>query len=210
LDEAISRIKSYDWIIFTSVSGVDIFFQRLHKIGLDSRALAHAKIGVIGPATYKAVDSHGITPDYMPRTYTGHGLIAGLKGKQLTGKKILLPRADIADDEITRGLAGLKAAVDEIAVYRTVRPEYDRTELQDTLFRRKVDIITFTSSSTVTNFVAGLSRIEISKIRAKIACIGPKTAQTAMKAGLTVDISAKQQTMPGLLEAIEDYFTEET
>ncbi|MGD0855141.1 MAG: uroporphyrinogen-III C-methyltransferase [Dehalococcoidia bacterium] len=210
LDEAISRIKSYDWIIFTSVNGVDIFFQRLHKIGLDSRALGHAKIGVIGPATYKALESYGITPDYMPKLYTGHGLIAGLKGKQLTGKRILLPRADIADDEITKGLAGLKAAVDDVALYRTVRPEYDITELQDTLFRRKVDIITFTSSSTVTNFVAGLSRKEISKIRAKIACIGPKTAQTAMKAGLRVDISAKQQTMLGLLEAIEDYFTEET
>jgi uroporphyrinogen-III synthase len=210
LEEAISRIKTYDWIIFTSVNGVEIFFQRLHKTGVDSRALAHAKIGVIGPATYKAADSHGIKPDYMPKTYTGHDLIAGLKGKNITGKKILLPRADIADDEITKGLVNLKAAVDDVALYRTVRPQYDRTELQDTLFRGKVDIVTFTSSSTVTNFVAGLSRIEISKIRAKIACIGPKTAQTASEAGLAVDIVAKKQTMPGLLEAIEDYFTEET
>ncbi|MCX6006143.1 MAG: uroporphyrinogen-III C-methyltransferase [Chloroflexi bacterium] len=209
LEEAISRIKTYDWIIFTSVNGVEIFFQRLHKIGLDSRALAHAKIGVIGPATYKAMDSHGITPDFVPKIYTGHGLLAGLKGKKITGRKILLPRADIADDEITKGLVRLKAAVDEVALYRTVRPGYDRTELQDMLFRGKVDIVTFTSSSTVTNLVAGLSRKEISSIRSKIACIGPKTAQTALEAGLTVDVIAKKQTMEGLLEAMEEYFREE-
>jgi uroporphyrinogen III methyltransferase/synthase len=87
---------------------------------------------------------------------------------------------------------------------------HDRAQLQDTLLKGKVDIITFTSSSTVTNFVAGLRRTEISKIRSRIACIGPKTAQTATEAGLRVDISAKKQTMPGLLEAMEEYFREET
>ncbi len=210
LEEAISRINTYNWIIFTSVNGVEIFFQRLHVMGLDSRALAHAKIGVIGPATYKAMESYGITPDYMPREYTGHGLIAGLKGKHLSGRRILLPRADIADDEITKGLVGFKAAVDEIAVYRTVRPADGKTKLLDLLSPEKVDIITFTSSSTVTNFIAGLSSKEISRIRSKIACIGPKTARTATKAGLRVDVIAKKQTMAGLLEAMEDYFRGET
>jgi uroporphyrinogen III methyltransferase / synthase len=210
LSGAISRIKDFDWIIFTSVNGVDIFFRKLQTLGLDSRAMANAKVGAIGPATCKALAGHGITPDYVPAIYTGHGLIEGLKRKRLYGKRILLPRADIADDEITKGLVSLKAEVAEVAVYRTVRPVYDKIEMKKVLFQGKVDIITFTSSSTVTNFAAVLSRKEILRIRSKIACIGPKTAETAAKAGFTIDVSARKQTMPGLLEAMEDYFREDT
>jgi uroporphyrinogen III methyltransferase / synthase len=210
LDEAISRLRDYDWIVFTSVNGVEIFFGKLQRLGLDTRALANAKVGAIGPATCKALETHGIRPDYVPEKYTGHDFILGLKGKKLAGKKILLPRADIADDEIIKGLVNLRAEVDEVAVYHTVRPKYDKAELLKLLVPGELDIITFTSSSTVTNFVAGLSPKEISRVRSKIACIGPKTAETASLAGLRVHVTAGTQTMPGLLEAMEDYFREDS
>jgi uroporphyrinogen III methyltransferase/synthase len=210
LDKAISKIGDYDWIIFTSVNGAEIFFDRLEHIGLDSRALAKAKVGAIGPATRKALETHGIIADYVPDIYTGHKFVAGLKGRKIAGRKVLLPRADIADDEITKGLVSLKAEVDEVAVYHTVRPQYDKAELRNLLMPGKLDVITFTSSSTVTNLVVGLSPKDISRIRCKIACIGPKTAETASLAGLRVHVTAGTQTMPGLLEAMEDYFREDS
>ncbi|RPJ62049.1 MAG: uroporphyrinogen-III C-methyltransferase, partial [Dehalococcoidia bacterium] len=209
LDNAISQISTYDWIFLTSVNGVEIFFQRMKKFGLDARALSGLLIGVIGPATGKALVNHGITPDYMPGVYTGNDFITGIKDRHLAGKRVLLPRADIADDEIIRGLLKLKAKVDEIALYHTVHPDYDVTEFRKLILGNNIDIITFTSSSTVNNFISGLGKRDIKRISAIIACIGPKTAFTAEKAGLKVNIVAKKQTMEGLLEAMEDYLREE-
>jgi uroporphyrinogen III methyltransferase/synthase len=209
LDDALSSLDKYDWIAFTSVNGVEIFFSRLHDLGLDSRCLSGLKIGAIGPMTGRALQKMGITPDYLPAEFTGRGFVAGLKKRQVARQRFLLPRADIADDEITQGLKKLGAAVDEIATYSTVRPRSNKTRLRELLLKGGIDVVTFTSSSTVTNLLSGLSKAEIAGIQPKIACIGPKTARTAAAAGLKIDILAGEQTMPGLLAAMEDYFRKE-
>lgn len=206
LDDALSHLDKYDWIAFTSVNGVEVFFSRLRDSGLDSRCLSGLKIGAIGPMTRQALQKMGITADYMPAEFTGQGFVAGLKKQQAAGQRFLLPRADIADDEIIQGLKKIGAGVDEIAVYSTTRPRSNKTRLQELLFQDNIDVITFTSSSTVTNLLHGLNKAEIAQIRPVIACIGPKTARTAAEAGLGVAIIAGEQTMPGLLSSIEDYF----
>ena len=209
LDNALANLNKYHWIAFTSVNGVEIFFSRLHDLGLDSRCLSGLKISAIGPMTGRLLQKMGITPDYLPAEFTGRGFVAGLKKRLVGRQRFLLPRADIADDEITQGLKKLGAEVDEIAVYSTTRPRSSQTRLRELLFKDNIDVITFTSSSTVTNLLSGLSKVEIARIQPKIACIGPKTARTAVKAGLKIAIIAKEQTMPGLLAAMEDYFKEE-
>jgi uroporphyrinogen III methyltransferase/synthase len=209
LDRGISNLNEYDWVAFTSFNGVEAFFRRLSELKMDSRALAGLKIGAIGPMTARALQERGITADYIPEVHTGQGFIRGLKKTTTRGKRFLLPRADIADDEITAGLKKLGARVDEIAVYRTTMPRRNLTKLKDLLLPGNLDVITFTSSSTVTNLLAGLGSAKIRHIKAKIACIGPKTAATAIKAGLKVDVLAREQTMVGLIEAIEEYFRKE-
>jgi len=209
LDRSISGLKEYDWVVFTSVNGVDAFFRRMNDLMLDSRALAGLKIGAIGPMTARSLGERGITADYIPRVYTGQGFIRGLSKSTAGGKRFLIPRADIADDEITAGLKKLGAHVDNIAVYHTSRPRRKLYRLKNLLLPGNLDVITFTSSSTVTNLLAGLGSAGIGRISAKIACIGPKTASTARKAGLKVDILAREQTMAGLIEAMEDYFRKE-
>jgi uroporphyrinogen III methyltransferase/synthase len=209
LDRGISGLHNYDYIVFTSVNGVEAFFRRLGEMELDSRALAGLRIGAIGPMTARALRERGIMADYIPGVHTGQGFIRGLKKTDARGKRFLLPRADIADDEITAGLKKLGARVDEIAVYRTARPRRNLARLKDLLLPGNLDVITFTSSSTVTNLLAGLDSAEIHHINAKIACIGPKTAATAIKAGLKVDVLAREQSMAGMIEAMEEHFCKE-
>jgi len=209
LDRRISELHGYEWVGFTSVNGVEAFFHRLNESGQDSRALAGLKIGAIGPMTARALKERGITADYIPEVHTGQGFIRGLKKNEVRGKLFLLPRADIADDEITTGLKKLGARVDEIAVYRTIRPPGGLAKLKNLLLPGNLDVITFTSSSTVTNLLVGLGKADILRIRAKIACIGPKTAASVKKAGLKVDILAREQTMAGLIEATEEFFRKE-
>jgi uroporphyrinogen III methyltransferase / synthase len=209
LDDALGRLTDYDWIIFTSVNGVELFFERLHSLGLDARALAKARIAAIGPSTGVSLRKQGLCADYVPGKYTGRDMVSGMKKLGISGARVLLPRADIADNEISSGLVKLGAMIDEFAIYHTVKPGFKASELKRLLSDSNVDIITFASSSTVTNFVNELTGKEISQIKAKIACIGPKTAATAGKAGLTVDIIAEEQTMAGLARAIEDHITKE-
>lgn len=208
LDNAVMGIRDYDWLILTSVNGAELFFRKLFELGMDARALAGVKVGAIGPATSECLAKYGIAVDYVPGRYTGRGLVSGMKKKNVSGKKILLLRADLADAEITNGLKNLGAIITEHVIYHTVRPRSASSEIKKLISSGKIDIITFTSSSTVTNFVHGLTARQIQSIKSIIACIGPKTAATARKAGLKVHIVAKEQTIPGLVQAVEDYFRE--
>ena len=210
LDHVVSSLEHYHWIIFTSVNGVTAFWQRLHNLKKDSRALSKLKIGAIGPATAQALKAQGIIPDYIPEVYTTEGIIAGLKNQDIVGQRFLLPRADIADKELGRGIARLGASVDEVTAYRTVPANESINQAKEMILSGKIDVITFTSSSTVSNLVAAFGEEPPAVNGAKIACIGPKTAETAAKAGLSVDILAKEQTIPGLVMAIEEYFGKET
>jgi uroporphyrinogen III methyltransferase/synthase len=207
LDNAIANLSTYHWLVFTSVNGVDAFFRRLDELKLDARALGGLKIGAIGPATAKALEGEGITVDFLPEVYSSEGLIAGLKSQPIRGKRFLLPRADIADKSLAEGLAALGAEVDEIAAYKTV--PLTEEIAKRVILSGQIDVITFTSSSAVTGLVAVFGKKVPKMQNAKIACIGPKTAETAVKAGLKVDIVAREHTIPGLVTAIEDYFGKE-
>lgn len=208
LDKAIRRLKNYDWIIFTSVNGVDAFFQRLTALKLDSRALHGLKIGAIGPATAAVLEARGLKADYCPAVFTGEGLVKGLKSRRISGKHFLLPRADIADSEVSDGIKSLGGIVHEVATYHTVADREAGEKAAKLIGEGMIDVITFTSSSIVTNLVKALGRRRLpSKIIT--ACIGPKTGETAVKAGLTVNIMSNEQTIPGLVAAIEEYFNRE-
>ncbi|MFH1651328.1 MAG: uroporphyrinogen-III C-methyltransferase [Chloroflexota bacterium] len=209
LDTAISRLEDYHWLIFTSVNGVAAFWERLQYLGRDSRALGGRQIGAIGPATAQALEARGILPDYVPETYTGEGVVAGLKERGIAGQRFLLPRADIADAEMAQGIRGLGGEVTDITAYRTVPAEEAVDAAKELIAGGGIDVITFTSSSTVTNLVAALGDGLAAVKTIRTACIGPKTAATAEKAGLRVDVIAQEQTIPGLVRAIEDYFRRE-
>lgn len=210
LDRAISNLAQYQWVLFTSVNGVEAFFQRLCSQKLDSRALHNLRIGSIGPATAKALETRGIAVDYLPEVYTSQGLITGLKGWDISGQRFLLPRADIADKELTQGISQLGAEAHDVAIYQTVAATDTLSQAKEMLISGEIDIITFTSSSTVSNLLAVFEGKTAMVNNTKVACIGPKTADTATKAGLKADIIAKEHTIPGLVSAIEQYFGEES
>jgi len=210
LDRAISNLEHYHWIIFTSVNGVEAFWQRLHNLKRDSRALSGLRVGAIGPATAQALETSGIVPDYVPEVYTSEGIIAGLENQNIAGQRFLLPRADIADKELVEGICRLGASVHEITAYGTTPATEAITRAKQMIVSGKIDVITFTSSSTVSNLMAAFGEEPLTVNRARVACIGPKTAETAIKSGLSVEIMAKEQTIPGLVSAIEGYFGKET
>ncbi len=134
-------------------------------------------------------------------------IIAGLKGHPVRGKRFLLPRAAIADDELAQGIRELGAEVHEIAAYRTVPEAEAIAQARQMLLSGEIDVTSFTSSSTVSNLVAAFEGDPATINSSKVACIGPKTAETAAKAELRVDIIASEYTIPGLVAAIEDHFT---
>ena len=209
LDRAISNLKHYHWIIFTSVNGVESFFQRLRQLNRDTRVLSVLQIGAIGSATAKALETKGIIPDYLPEIYTSEGITTGLKNRDIAGQRFLLPRADIADNELVQGISQLGAEVHEVVAYRTVPATEAIAQAKQMLSSGEIDVITFTSSSTVSNLVTAFQGEPLAINSAKVACIGPKTADTAARAGLKVDIVASEQTIAGLVTAIEAYFRKE-
>jgi len=209
LDQVISNLQDYHWIIFTTINGVAAFWQRLNSLKMDSRALSGLQIGAIGPATAEALVVRGVTPDYVPETYTTEGILAGLGHRDITRQRFLLPRADKADRELVQGIRKLGAEVHEVIAYHTVPVNESIAEAKQELVSGEIDVITFTSSSTVTNLVAAFQGEPLPINQAKIACIGPKTAEAATNAGIKVDIIAGEQTIWGLAEAIEEHFREE-
>ncbi len=204
LDQAILHLDGYQWIVFTSVNGVEAFFQRLRALNLDARSLKGTRIGVIGPATAEALEKHGLRPDYFPQTYTSEGFVAGLKNFDIARCRFLLPRADIAGKELAEGIAQMGAQVHDVTAYKTILASEAISRAKQVLSAGEIDVVTFTSSSTVTNLLALLGSAR--EIRAKVACIGPITAATAAGAGLRVDIVAQEHTIPGLVEAMERHF----
>lgn len=206
LDRAISGLKNYQWIIFTSTNGVEAFFRRLNDFHFDSRRLYGLRVGAIGSATASALEDKGIIADCIPKTYTSKGLLAGFQKQNLSGKRVLLPRADIAGKELARGLARLGAEVREVRAYRTVPNSEGILQAKELLLKGEIDIIIFTSSSTVNNLTDGLGEERDALKKPLTVCIGPQTAAEAVKAGLRTDVVARKHTMYGLVEAIEQYF----
>jgi uroporphyrinogen-III synthase len=206
LDRAIRQLAQYQWIIFTSVNGVKAFWERLDFGSLkDFRSLPPTqRIAAIGPATASALQAHGVTVTLIPDEYVAEAIVESIGAVQ--GQHILLPRADIAREALAVELRKRGASVDEIAVYRTLPAQPDPNGLLE--LQRGVDVITFTSSSTVQNFVVLVGQDGILP-HTLIACIGPITANTARELGLHVDVVATEYTMDGLVAALVTHFAKE-
>ena len=206
LDAAIKNLEDYDWLIFTSANGVAFFFERLFAKNKDIRDLKGIKICCIGPATAQQVQSKGIMVDLVPKKFISEGILESFSGIDLRGKKILIARAAKARDVLPAGLKKSGAKVDVVTAYETVNSGKKKNELETLFKENQVDVITFTSSSTVNNFVKIMGRKFSLPKDIKIACIGPVTAAAAKKAGLPVDIHQEEYTMKGLVGALIDYF----
>lgn len=212
LDAAIQRIQQYDWTIFTSANGVRAFMERLWTLGRDARSLARVRLAAIGPATATALEQCRLRADYMPDQYVAEAMAAGLG--DVRGQRILLPRADSARPALALALREAGAMVDEVTAYRTVLRDQASEVSEDfgslsttsqnvrqMLAENQIDVVTFTSSSTVRNLVALLGDAEPLR-GALIACIGPITAGTAREMGLRVDMVAEEYTVDGLIEVL--------
>jgi len=204
LDSALSKLQDYDWLILTSVNGVDALWQRMKRLCLTKKHLQHLKIAAIGPATKKAIEKHGIKVSVVPAEYIAESVVERLRNR-VAEKRVLLARAKVARDVIPRELSKLGAKVDVVEAYETVIPQLSRNRLRTVLNdpKRRPHVITFTSSSTVKNFVALLGRADRVRIdNIHCASIGPVTSSTLRNLSLPVSIEAKHYTIPGLIKAV--------
>ena len=207
LDCAIRSLHTYSWVIFTSVNGVDVFFDRIRTLELDSRVFSTIKVAAIGAATAAALSRHGIRAEFVPSDYLSQGILQGMETLDLKGSRVLLPRADIGRNELPDGLARLGAQVDVLPVYHTITPKESGEKARALLQGGGIDLVTFTSSSTVVNLLNLLDGDAALVKQALVACIGPVTARTAQEMGLQVDIVSKEHTIPGLVGALKQYCT---
>jgi hydroxymethylbilane synthase len=198
LDAALSQTGNYDWVVFTSANGVRAVAERLAARGLDASYLASAKLAAIGPATARALQALGLAVEFIPTKYLGEQVAAELPVEP--GSRALLLRADLASDVLARGLTERGVQVKDIDAYRTILPETKDVDW------KRIDAVTFTSSSTVNNMMNMLGDRKADLARADIFCIGPVTAQTAREAGLNVAAVATEHTVDGLLAAMVEYY----
>ncbi|MCH8055057.1 MAG: uroporphyrinogen-III synthase [Deltaproteobacteria bacterium] len=208
LDRAIQEIGSYHWIIFTSVNGVKHFLARLQHLKRDIRDLKEIRITAIGPETARALESIYLRADLVPQEYRAEAILQELKPEEMRGKRVLLPRAAEARDILPKTLREWGAEVDVVETYRTVAAKSDSLWLRMLLLKRRIDMVTFTSSSTVTHF-AGLFRNEVMKellAGTAVACIGPITQKTVEGMGIRVDVVPQEYTISGLTQAIMEHF----
>jgi len=205
LDDALNKIIDYDWLILTSVNGVEALFDRLSVLSMDESSLQHLKIAAIGPATERAIADRGLVVDIVPDRYIAEEVVRAL-WPHVQRQRVLLVRAKIARDVIPTQLATAGAKVDVVEAYETVIPEHSKHELESVFAdeNRRPEIITFTSSSTVRNFLSLIIGTDIPKKLPgiKFASIGPVTSETLREYALPVHIEAEDYTMEGLVEAI--------
>ena len=212
LDTAIENLSIYDWLIFTSVNGVNFFFNRLFEKNKDIRAVSHLQTAVIGPATSKRLFDFGIKSDIIPESYRAESVIKAFTGIDIDGKKILLPRAKEARPILPLELIKMGAVVDEVTAYCTQAVQDNADLILTHLKEKTIDLITFTSSSTVKNFHALLPPKNLKNLiqDITIASIGPITADTARNLGFDVHIEAESFTIPGLCRAIQQHYNSKT
>ena len=208
LDRAIAQLSTYNWVIFTSVNAVEYFYRYLRESGKDARSLGNARICAVGPKTVSALDQIGICTDYVPSQ--SRGAIVAAELEDVKRQKVLLPHASIAADDLPNGLQDRGAVVDAIPIYETVKAGAEgRDALETDLHNSRIDMVTFTSSSTVTNFLEMFDSYPAADLldQVHIAVIGPSTATTAKAHGLRVDTVAKQASVESLAEEIVKFYT---
>ncbi len=211
LDEDLERLQEYHWILFTSLHGVKYFFERLYEKGLDARSLNGPSVAAVGKATADLLLDYGVRADLLPSVFTGEGLAETLLDQGVEGRSILIPRAEKAREILPETLRGAGAQVTVTPVYKNVAPEGKREQLRDELHTGKVDMVTFTSSSTVRNFLSMVGAKDNAELKhlmhnVVIAAIGPITAKTVTDNGLTVDILPESYTIPDLVQEIVAHY----
>lgn len=203
LGKALEKIACYDWVIFTSANAVDAFWGHLPSSYAKTASMnTHLRFAAVGPKTAAVLRKYGIEPDFVPAEYIGEAILPGLG--DVNERWFLLPRAEIARQELPRAISKAGGIVHEIIVYRTLPAEINAEGLK--LLKKGVDIITFTSPSTVENFVEITRRCGLDPLNLphhpRIACIGPITEQAAREAGFQNILTAQEYTTDGLLTAI--------
>jgi len=209
LDAALARIESYDWLIFTSANSIEPLLARLAHIGKTVDALNHLKVAAVGERTATRLAATGISVDLVPVRYQAEGLLEALQAEGMSGVRVLIPQAAQARDVLPVTLRQWGAEVDAVEAYRTVAPNLDAAAVWQRFQRGDVDVITFTSSSTVSNFVQLFAAADLASIvgKAAIASIGPITAKSVEELGGRVDIMAREATIDGLVTAMVEYFS---
>lgn len=210
LDKALQRLNCYEWVVFTSVNAVDIVFD---KMPLDKESVqkketksvfSAVKVAAIGPKTAEALQAHGVMPDFVPDKYVAESILEGLG--DLRGKWVLLPRAEIARKALPEAIVNAGGTAHEITVYKTLPVQPDPDGLAK--LKSGVDWITFTSPSTVQNFVQVISQQNMNPFHLmgnpKVACIGPITERAAREEGFKVDLVAEKYTTEGLIKALSN------
>jgi uroporphyrinogen III methyltransferase/synthase len=205
LDATLKNLTDYQWVMFASANAVESVFERLELQGKDARALAGMTVGAIGPATAQALSRRGITADFVPSRPVSEAVLKELSGRDWQDVSVLLPAADIGRDELEKGLTEMGAKVNRLAAYRNV-PVEGVSGLAKKAFLDGVDVVTFTSSSTVRNLVEMLDGDRAALEASFIACIGPVTSATARELGLRVDLEATKHTVEGLVDALISHF----
>jgi uroporphyrinogen III methyltransferase/synthase len=212
LDEACANVGQYDWVVFTSANGVDYFFERMEAGPTDVRAFAGVKLCAIGPGTAERLAQHGLKVDLVPPEFRAEAVVAALRATgDLAGKSFLLPRADIARELLADQLRESGGLVTDVTAYRTVPVEIGRDgepDIYRMLLDRKVDVLTFTSASTVRNFARlyGVDPVADLLQPVVIASIGPVTAEAAQQCGIRTTIVPTEYTIAGLVRAIVEHF----
>lgn len=209
IDQALQHLESFDWAIFTSVNGVECFFEHLREHRADVRRLSRARIVAVGPKTQEALEARGIMPVALPESYRAEGILEAIQTELKPGQRVLLPRGDLARAWLPEQLSKLGLDVTDLKVYETVQV-YDApetAEVMELFAQQAIHWITFTSSSTVTNFVEALQRQGVTDVNAlvqgaRIACIGPQTAETAVKHGFTVTVISEEATIHSLADSL--------
>ena len=198
----------YGWVIFTSANGVRHFFHYLHAAGHDTRAFRNTQVAVVGPGTAEALAEFGIRADTVPQEAIGENIADELQGKELTRRRVLVPRAEGARPDLIRWLRAQGAEVEEIPLYSSELPRNPDESVMARIRNGDIDVFTFASSSAVRNLMKMLGGDTRGLASATIACIGPLTAETARRSGLPVHVVAAEHNIPGMMQALRDYFLE--
>jgi uroporphyrinogen-III synthase len=208
LDAAIRALGTFRWVVFTSVNGVAAFRERLGRAGLDARSLAGRQVAAIGPETADALRRAGIEPDLVPAEFRAEGLLEALATRLERGDAVLLVRAAEARDVLPRELEARGIRVTVAPAYRTVIAKEGADRVLALLESRRLDAVTFTSSSTVRGFLALLAPADARRLLdgVIVGAIGPITAETAAEHGLRVSVMPREYTIPALADAIAGHF----
>jgi uroporphyrinogen III methyltransferase/synthase len=211
MDQGIQSLDNYQWLLFTSVNGVEFFFERLVTLGKDVRDLKGILIGAIGPKTAQAIRDKGIRPELVPDEYRAEAVVEAFQKHDQKGVRVLLPRAAEAREVLPQELEKMGAVVDVVEAYRTVKPDGEKDRLVEMFEKGEIQMVTFTSSSTVSNFMemfdAQGGQLQGRMGDVAVACIGPITAKTAEEKGLVVSLVPAEYTIEALTEEIVKFYT---